>query len=235
VPAFFDFTGHVGLITGGNGGIGLGMARGLKAAGADVAIWGTNPDKNAAATAELEGIGDRKVLALQCDVGDEAQVEAAFAETVAALGKVDSCFANAGVGAGAPIQDMELDTWRHVQRVNSEGVFLRERRSNNPTHDLLGQLAEGAADLLTSPSIRKVRRCEGPDCRLLFLPAHPGAAGAHLRCAATGPGSPATTSATRTRLPPRFGPPERWLVDGHAAGSHVCQGWFREEVANLHL
>ncbi|HVM53333.1 MAG TPA: SDR family NAD(P)-dependent oxidoreductase [Acidimicrobiales bacterium] len=122
----FDLTGHVGLVTGGNGGIGLGMARGLAAAGADVAIWGTNEDKNAAATAELEALG-AKVAAFRCDVGDEDQVEAAFAATVEALGKVDSCFANAGVGAGAPIHQMTLDMWRHVQRVNSEGAFLTLR------------------------------------------------------------------------------------------------------------
>jgi NAD(P)-dependent dehydrogenase (short-subunit alcohol dehydrogenase family) len=124
---FFDLSGHVGLITGGNGGIGLGMARGLKAAGADVAIWGTNPDKNAAATAELEAIGTGKVLALKCDVSDEAQVDASFAATVEALGKVDSCFANAGIGGGDKFTDMSLATWRRVQAVNSEGAFLTLR------------------------------------------------------------------------------------------------------------
>src|SRR3954447_25942077 len=127
---FFDLTGHVGLVTGGNGGIGLGMAKGLKAAGADVAIWGTNLDKNAAATAELESIGSGKVLALQCDVSDEGQVDRAFAATVEALGKVDSCFANAGVGAGVPFRDMTIDVWRHVQKVNSEGAFLTLRAAS---------------------------------------------------------------------------------------------------------
>ena len=126
-PALFDLTGHVGLVTGGNGGIGLGMAKGLAAAGAHVAIWGTNEDKNAAATAELEAIGSGKVLALRCDVGDESQVDASMAATVEALGKVDSCFANAGVGAGAALTDMSLDLWRSVQRVNSEGAFLTFR------------------------------------------------------------------------------------------------------------
>jgi NAD(P)-dependent dehydrogenase (short-subunit alcohol dehydrogenase family) len=123
---FFDLTGHVALVTGGNGGIGLGMARGLASAGADIAIWGTNEEKNARATTELEGLGV-KVAAFKCDVGDEAQVDATFAATVEALGKVDSCFANAGVGVGSPIQDMTLDTWRHNQRVNSEGAFLTFR------------------------------------------------------------------------------------------------------------
>jgi NAD(P)-dependent dehydrogenase (short-subunit alcohol dehydrogenase family) len=128
-PAFFDLTGHVGLVTGGNGGIGLGMAKGLKAAGAHVAIWGTNEGKNAAATRELEGIGTGKVFALRCDVSDEDQVVASMAATVEALGKVDSCFANAGVGAGAPLTEMTLDMWRYVQRVNSEGVFLTFREA----------------------------------------------------------------------------------------------------------
>ena len=50
-PGLFDLTGHLGLVTGGNGGIGLGMARGLKAAGADIAIWGTNADKTSTSTA----------------------------------------------------------------------------------------------------------------------------------------------------------------------------------------
>lgn len=122
----FDLTGHVALVTGGNGGIGLGMAKGLATAGADIAIWGTNEEKNARATAELEALGV-KVAAYRCDVGDEAQVDATMAATVEALGKVDSCFANAGIGAGAPLQDMTLQTWRHVQRINSEGVFLTFR------------------------------------------------------------------------------------------------------------
>ena len=123
----FDLTGHVALVTGGNGGIGLGMARGLAEAGADVAIWGTNPDKNERATKELEATGSGRVFALRCDVGDEEQVGASMAATIDALGKVDSCFANAGVGAGAPLTDMTLDMWRGVQRINSEGVFLTFR------------------------------------------------------------------------------------------------------------
>ena len=73
----FDLTGHVALVTGGNSGIGLGMAEGLATHGADVAIWGTNPAKNAAARERLVGHGHR-VLDLVCDVGDQSAVEVAL-------------------------------------------------------------------------------------------------------------------------------------------------------------
>ncbi len=123
----FDLTGHCALVTGGNSGIGLGMATALAQAGADVAIWGTNAEKNTAAAKALEAHGT-KVVALQCDVGDEDQVDAAFAGTLEALGKVDSCFANAGIGGGAPsFADFTLEQWRRVTRVNLDGVFLTFR------------------------------------------------------------------------------------------------------------
>src|SRR5207302_9750847 len=98
--ALFDLRGHVALVTGGNSGIGLGMAHGLAECGADVAVWGTNEAKNAAAEEELKSHGTR-VVAVRCDVGDEAEVESAFAATLESLGHVDSCFAHAGVGGGA--------------------------------------------------------------------------------------------------------------------------------------
>lgn len=122
-----DLQGHVALVTGGNGGIGLGMASGLVRAGASVAIWGTNLEKNAAAAAQLEKDGG-VVHTEQCDVSDEAAVEASFASTVAALGKVDSVFANAGVSGWTPsITDLTLDEWRRVMSINLEGAFLTMR------------------------------------------------------------------------------------------------------------
>jgi len=120
--------GRVVCVTGGNGGIGLGMAEACAAAGADVAIWGTNPDKNAAAEARLKESG-RQVLALQCDVGDEAQVLEAFAATVERLGKVDAFFANAGIDKMSPFVDMSLELWRDVTRVNLDGAFLSLREA----------------------------------------------------------------------------------------------------------
>jgi hypothetical protein len=126
----FDLSGRTALITGGNGGIGYGMAQALLAAGASVAVWGSNPDKTARAKESLIGeCGDAaRVHAFVCDVGDEAQVQACFADTVAALGHVDACFANAGVSSkGTPLLDMSLDEFRRVQRINVEGVFLTFR------------------------------------------------------------------------------------------------------------
>ena len=124
----FDLTGQVALVTGGNSGIGLGMALALAAAGADVAIWGTNAAKNDAAAEQLRGHG-RRVLALRCDVGNEAAVDAAFAETVDALGRVDGCFANAGVsGRGvASFLEMTTEEWNRVLRVNLHGAFYTFR------------------------------------------------------------------------------------------------------------
>ncbi len=126
----FDLSGRGVVVTGGNGGIGLGMARALLAAGANVAIWGSRQEKTDEAGARLAGeCGDAsRVHALVCDVGDEQQVEAAFARSVSLLGRVDACFANAGVSSkGTLLVDMTLDEFRRVQRVNVEGVFLTFR------------------------------------------------------------------------------------------------------------
>ncbi|MEE8545174.1 MAG: SDR family NAD(P)-dependent oxidoreductase [Alphaproteobacteria bacterium] len=123
----FDLNGKVALVTGGNGGIGLGMAEALAAAGAEVCIWGTNEEKNARALRRLEAHGT-KVLALRCDVADEDQVEAAMAETISALGRVDSCFANAGVsGRAESFVEMTTEEWRRVLSVNLDGAFFTFR------------------------------------------------------------------------------------------------------------
>src|SRR4051812_33800731 len=124
----FDLGGKVAIVTGGNGGIGLGMARGLAEAGADIAIWGRNAEKNEQAVIELEKTG-RRVHAEVCDVGDESQVVASFGATVEALGSVDSVSANAGISGLAPIPDMPLDEWQRVMRVNLDGTFLTFREA----------------------------------------------------------------------------------------------------------
>jgi len=123
VAQLFDLTGRVVLVTGGNGGIGLGMAEACAAHGADVAIWGTNDEKNEKAAAEVARHG-HNVLALRCDVGDHEAVTAAMDETVGVLGRLDACFVNAGVpGGGVPFVDFTMDEWRRVMRVNLDGAF----------------------------------------------------------------------------------------------------------------
>jgi NAD(P)-dependent dehydrogenase (short-subunit alcohol dehydrogenase family) len=124
----FDLTGKVALVTGGNSGIGLGMAQACAEAGADVAIWGRNAGKNAAAAAALERSG-RRVVALECDVSDPTAVAEAFAQTLAALGRVDGCFANAGVGGrgAASFLDITSEEWRRVLQVNLDGAFFTLR------------------------------------------------------------------------------------------------------------
>ncbi|MEV5536441.1 SDR family oxidoreductase [Saccharopolyspora shandongensis] len=123
----FDLTGHVSVVTGGNSGIGLAMADALAAAGAGVCIWGTNAERNETAARELEKHGG-KVLALRCDVGDEEQVEAAMSRAVEEFGRLDSCFANAGVGGGRTrFVDTELSDFHRVARVNVDGAFLTLR------------------------------------------------------------------------------------------------------------
>jgi NAD(P)-dependent dehydrogenase (short-subunit alcohol dehydrogenase family) len=123
----FDFGGKVALVTGGNSGIGLGMAEALAAAGADVAIWGTNAAKNTEAAATLARTGVR-VHAEACDVGDEAAVGRAFAGTLAALGRVDACFANAGTyGHKTKFTELDSAEWHRVTRVNLDGAFFTLR------------------------------------------------------------------------------------------------------------
>jgi NAD(P)-dependent dehydrogenase (short-subunit alcohol dehydrogenase family) len=121
----FDLSGRIAVITGGNGGLGLGMARGLVKAGARVAIWARNEDKNAKALDELSALGAGDAIALACDVSDEAQIEAAMEGTLGAFGRVDACFANAGIaGSGTAIPDMETEGWDRVMAVNTRGPAL---------------------------------------------------------------------------------------------------------------
>jgi NAD(P)-dependent dehydrogenase (short-subunit alcohol dehydrogenase family) len=120
----FDLKGRVAVITGGNSGIGLGMAEALAGAGASVSIWGRSADKNEAAKAQIAATGG-KVETRQVDVADRAGVQAAFAETLKAFGRVDACFANAGIGGGGRRSFVERseEEWRRMFSINLDGVF----------------------------------------------------------------------------------------------------------------
>jgi len=122
-----DLTGKVFVITGGNGGIGLGMAEGIVKAGGAVAIWGRNEEKNGRAVEDLRNLGGR-AEAYVCDVSDERQVADTLAHTTADLGRLDGLFANAGrPGTGTRFIDLPLEEWRAVMAVNLDGVFLTLR------------------------------------------------------------------------------------------------------------
>lgn len=123
----FDLSGKAVLVTGGNGGIGLGMAEGLAKCGASVAIWGGNADKNAAAGERLRALGG-KVLVQRCDVSREDEVEARMAELLSEFGRLDSCFANAGRSmARTPFHDVTTEAWRALMAVNLDGTFFTLR------------------------------------------------------------------------------------------------------------
>jgi NAD(P)-dependent dehydrogenase (short-subunit alcohol dehydrogenase family) len=120
----FDLTGKVCLVTGGNGGIGLGMAEGLAAHGATVVIWGNNPDKNEAAVEKLRSYGGQ-VRCAKVDVTDEAAVDAGLAAILGEFGRLDQAIANAG--GNIPRKNLfEIDTeaFRKVMDLNLFGVLF---------------------------------------------------------------------------------------------------------------
>jgi NAD(P)-dependent dehydrogenase (short-subunit alcohol dehydrogenase family) len=120
----FDLTGRVAVITGGNGGIGLGIAQALAAQGCNVSIWGRNAEKNKQAAATMAG-GPGKVDSRVCDVTDRASVDAAMKATLDTFGRVDGCFANAGIGGGGRRAFVERteEEWRTMFATNLDGVF----------------------------------------------------------------------------------------------------------------
>ena len=122
----FDLTGRVAVVTGGNRGIGLGLARGLASAGAAVAIWARDASASEAAAAELSRYGG-EVHTCRCDVSIEDEVEAATRATLERFGRIDVGFANAGFGAPANALKLELAEFRRILATNLDGVFLTLR------------------------------------------------------------------------------------------------------------
>ncbi|MFP5449785.1 MAG: SDR family NAD(P)-dependent oxidoreductase [Alphaproteobacteria bacterium] len=125
----FDLTGKVALVTGGNGGIGFGMVEAMAQAGADIVIWGSNPDKNRAAEEKLKPTGVR-VLTQVVNVADETAVADGMEAAVAKMGAVHTVVANAGIGGGAKsFSEFPTETYRKVLSVNLDGVFFTFREA----------------------------------------------------------------------------------------------------------
>ena len=119
----FDLTNKVAIVTGGNGGIGLGMARGLASHGAAIVVAGRNADKSAKAVKELQGLG-AKASSIAVDVKDEASVKAMVADTVGRYGRLDVLVNNAGVNVRKPPHELSLAEWREVMDTNLTSAFL---------------------------------------------------------------------------------------------------------------
>ena len=114
----FDLNGKTALVTGGNGGIGLGMAQGLVQAGARVAIAGRDPAKNAHAAKALDAI------ALEADLKDEKACRALVDEAARRLGRLDILINNAGINVRKQPQEFTLDEWRLVMDTNLTSAFV---------------------------------------------------------------------------------------------------------------
>jgi len=119
----FDLSGKVAIVTGGNGGIGLGMARGLAAAGAAIAVVGRNAVKSEAAVTELEK-GGAKAISVVTDVTDKDAVAAMIARVRGELGRIDILVNNAGTNIRKSPDLLELDEWNSVMKVNLTSAFL---------------------------------------------------------------------------------------------------------------
>ena len=126
MAAVFDLKGKVAIVTGGNGGIGLGMARGLADAGARVVIAARNATKSAAAVKALEGRGGQ-ALALETDVADERSVARLVDTTRERWGRLDILVNNAGINIRKPVHELEPDEWRRVLDTNLTSAYLCSR------------------------------------------------------------------------------------------------------------
>lgn len=125
----FDLSGKVALVTGGNGGIGIGMAEGLAKHGAAVVIWGTNEDKNAKAETRLRQWGGA-VRSAKVDVSDEAAVKAGVGNIIKEFGRLDTAIANAGISIRRKdLFDISIEDFKKMESINLHGVLFTLREA----------------------------------------------------------------------------------------------------------
>jgi 2-deoxy-D-gluconate 3-dehydrogenase len=119
----FNLSGRVAVVTGGNGGIGLGMAKGLAAAGAAVVVAARNAEKGETAVAALAASGVRSAF-IALDVADEASCRAMIEETRARFGRLDILVNNAGTSIRKPPESYSAAEWRTVLDTNLTGALF---------------------------------------------------------------------------------------------------------------
>jgi NAD(P)-dependent dehydrogenase (short-subunit alcohol dehydrogenase family) len=162
MKGLFDLTGKVALVTGGNGGIGLGMAKGLAMHGATVVIWGNKPEKNERALAELQTFGG-EVRCAQVDVSNEGAVSAGISAIVEEFGRIDQAIANAGISISRKnmfeISEADFD---RIEAVNVHGVFftLREAARHMLTRIEQGGKGGSLVSIASTASIHGAARNE---------------------------------------------------------------------------
>ena len=128
----FDLTRRVAIVTGGNGGIGLGIAHGLVEAGATVVVSGRNAEKSAAAVDELNAKRDGAAIAIECDVTVPEQITRLVTQTVERLGGLQILVNNAGIGIRKRPEDYTLDEFMQVVNTNLTSVFLACQAAYRP-------------------------------------------------------------------------------------------------------
>ncbi|MCC6175374.1 MAG: glucose 1-dehydrogenase [Chloroflexi bacterium] len=120
----FDLTGKVAIVTGGNGGIGLGIAHGLVENGATVVVAGRDREKTERAVAELNEQRAGSASANACDVTNAEQVQAMVRQTVDRYGQLNIIVNNAGIGIRKRPEEYSLDEWHRIVDTNLTAVFV---------------------------------------------------------------------------------------------------------------
>ena len=123
----FDLSGKVAIVTGGNGGIGLGIAQGLAQAGAEIVVLGRNTAKSESAAKRIQEQSGVRTLVVTADVSRAEDVERAVAETEDRFGRIDILFNNAGINIRKQPQDLSLEDWQKVLNVNLTSAFLMSK------------------------------------------------------------------------------------------------------------
>jgi NAD(P)-dependent dehydrogenase (short-subunit alcohol dehydrogenase family) len=142
----YDFTGQVAFVTGASSGMGLATARAFAEAGAAVTLADVNDDALAAAETELRDAGHR-VLAVHCDVADEAQVAAAVAKTVETFGRLDLAYNNAGIQSPMIDADETAEVFDRVNGINLRGIWASMK------HELAQMRTQGSGAIVNCSSL----------------------------------------------------------------------------------